>query len=123
MPKASSCASFRCRLPSRGESLRAPFSKWGADVTEERIAALYDDCYRDEPFVRRPLGRWPEVATVSGSNYVEVGFCLGEVSGGSRTLTCFAALDNLIKGGAGQAIQNMNLVLGLDEGISLVDPG
>jgi N-acetyl-gamma-glutamyl-phosphate/LysW-gamma-L-alpha-aminoadipyl-6-phosphate reductase len=36
---------------------------------------------------------------------------------------CFAAVDNLIKGGAGQAIQNMNLVLGLDEKLSLQDPG
>ena len=76
-----------------------------------------------EPFVRRPPGRLPEVAAVSGSNYAEVGFAVGAPSGGRRTLTCFSAIDNLIKGGAGQAIQNMNLVLGLDERLSLEDPG
>jgi N-acetyl-gamma-glutamyl-phosphate reductase len=43
--------------------------------------------------------------------------------GGKRTVTCFSASDNLIKGGAGQAIQNMNLVLGLDERASLEDVG
>jgi len=42
---------------------------------------------------------------------------------GRRTVTAIAAIDNLVKGGAGQAIQNMNLVLGLDERASLDDPG
>jgi N-acetyl-gamma-glutamyl-phosphate/LysW-gamma-L-alpha-aminoadipyl-6-phosphate reductase len=76
-----------------------------------------------EPFVRRPTTRLPEVAAVSGSNYAEVGFTVGEPAHGRRTVVCFAAVDNLIKGGAGQAIQNMNLVLGLDEKLSLQDPG
>lgn len=92
-------------------------------VTEERIAALFSGSYDDEPFVRRPLGRLPEVAAIAGSNYVEVGFAVGEPENGKRTVTCFSCLDNLIKGGAGQAIQNMNLVLGLDETLSLRDPG
>jgi N-acetyl-gamma-glutamyl-phosphate reductase len=43
--------------------------------------------------------------------------------GGKRTLSCYGAIDNLIKGGAGQAIQNMNLMLGVDEMASLRDPG
>lgn len=92
-------------------------------VDSARLAKLYDDAYRGEPFVRRPTTRLPEVAAVSGSNYAEVGFTVGEPAGGTRTVVCFAALDNLIKGGAGQAIQNMNLVLGLDEKLSLQDPG
>ena len=70
---------------------------------------------------RRPAAA--EVAAVSGSNHVEVGFALGPALGGRRTLALFSAIDNLIKGGAGQAIQNMNLVLGLDERLSLEDPG
>jgi len=45
------------------------------------------------------------------------------VVGGKRTVTCFGATDNLIKGGAGQAIQNMNLILGVDERASLEDVG
>lgn len=107
---------------SRGIFVSA-FLEVDAAIDEGRIAALYDDRYRGEPFVRRPPNRLPEVAPVAGSNYAEVGFALGEPSGGSRTLTVFSAIDNLIKGGAGQAIQNMNLVLGLDEKLSLEDPG
>lgn len=94
-----------------------------AEVDEASIATMFDDTFAGAPFVRRPPNRLPEVAAVAGSNYAEVGFALGEAAGGTRTLTCFSALDNLIKGGAGQAIQNMNLVLGLDEKASLEDPG
>jgi LysW-gamma-L-alpha-aminoadipyl-6-phosphate/LysW-L-glutamyl-5-phosphate reductase len=94
-----------------------------AEADESRLAALLDDTYGAEPFVRRPLGRLPEVVAVAGSNFAEVGFAVGEPVGGRRTVTCFAALDNLIKGGAGQAIQNLNLMLGLDERLALEDPG
>lgn len=99
------------------------FVEVDASIDEGRVAALFDDTYADEPFVRRPTTRLPEVAAISGSNYVEVGFAIGEPHAGKRTVTCFSALDNLVKGGAGQAIQNMNLVLGLDERLSLQDPG
>ena len=92
-------------------------------VDDARLAALFDHAYRGEPFVRRPTHRLPEVAAVSGSNYAEVGFTVGEAVAGTRTVVLFSAIDNLIKGGAGQAIQNMNLVLGLDERLSLQDPG
>lgn len=92
-------------------------------VDAPRLAALYDETYAHEPFVRRPTTRLPEVAAVAGSNYAEVGFAVGEVVSGKRTVVCFSAADNLIKGGAGQAIQNMNLVLGIDERLSLEDPG
>ena len=47
----------------------------------------------------------------------------GDVEGGKRVVACFAATDNLVKGGAGQAIQSMNLMLGLDERLTLEDPG
>ena len=107
---------------SRG-ILATSFVEVDAPLDEARLDALYAEAYDDEPFVRRPSGRLPEVAAVSGSNYVEVGFALGDPAGDTRTLTVFSCLDNLIKGGAGQAIQNMNLVLGLDERLSLEDPG
>jgi N-acetyl-gamma-glutamyl-phosphate reductase len=99
------------------------FVEVDAQVSAGDITALYESAYADEPFVRVPHGRLPEVAAVSGSNYAEVGVVVGEPDGDHRTVTCFAAIDNLIKGGAGQAIQNMNLVLGLDEKASLEDPG
>ncbi len=86
---------------------------------------LFRHAYANEPFVRFVEDRVPEVAAVSGSNFAEVGFTLGEpnANNGTRTLAVHAATDNLIKGGAGQAIQNMNLMLGLPETMSLEDPG
>ena len=94
------------------------------DIDSGKLGALYDELYAREPFVRRPGNkRLPEVVAVAGSNYAEVGFAMGGVTNGKRTVTLFSALDNLIKGGAGQAIQNMNLILGVDEKASLEDTG
>jgi LysW-gamma-L-alpha-aminoadipyl-6-phosphate/LysW-L-glutamyl-5-phosphate reductase len=95
-------------------------------VTKEQVGRLYAEAYATEPFVRVPRKRLPEVAAVSGSNYVEVGFQLADEVDprtGRRVLCAFSATDNLIKGGAGQAIQSMNLLLGLDERLTLEDPG
>lgn len=107
---------------SRG-ILATSFVEVDAEVDDARVEALYREAYDGEPFVRLVRERLPEVAAISGSNYVEVGFAVGEPAGGKRTITVFSCLDNLVKGGAGQAIQNMNLVLGLDEKLSLEDPG
>jgi len=92
-------------------------------ITKEEIAAAYEETYADARFVRIPTGRLPEVVAVSGSMFVEVGFEYGPVVNGERTVMCFSAIDNLIKGGAGQAIQSMNITLGLDEGLTLMDAG
>jgi N-acetyl-gamma-glutamyl-phosphate reductase len=108
---------------SRG-ILVTSFVEVDAAETEASIAELYTRAYQAEPFVRFVRDRLPEVAAVSGSNFAEVGFTLGEpAGGGTRTLAVVSATDNLIKGGAGQAIQNMNLMLGLPETASLEDPG
>jgi len=108
---------------SRG-ILVTSFVEVPADETADGLAALYAGQYEGEPFVRLVRDRLPEVAAVAGSNYAEVGFTLSEASAaGTRTLAVVSATDNLIKGGAGQAIQNMNLMLGLPETASLEDPG
>src|SRR5450432_2617257 len=101
------------------------FLRVASGETDESIADLYRRAYDHEPFVRFTDGaRLPEVAAVSGSNFAEVGFTLGGIEpSGGRTLVVIAALDNLIKGGAGQAIQSMNLMLGLPETSSLEDSG
>ena len=99
------------------------FLELPADVDQPRLATLFDESYAREPFVRRPKKRLPEVVAVAGSNHIEVGFAVGPAVGGKRTVSCFAAIDNLIKGGAGQAIQNMNIMLGVDERASLEDTG
>jgi N-acetyl-gamma-glutamyl-phosphate/LysW-gamma-L-alpha-aminoadipyl-6-phosphate reductase len=90
---------------------------------KESLARLYREAFAAEPFVRFLEQRPPEVAAVSGSNFAEIGFTVGEPVDGKRTVAVQGATDNLIKGGAGQAIQNMNLMLGLPEMLSLEDPG
>jgi len=107
---------------SRG-ILVTSFVELPADIDGDALAALYEQTYAGEPFVRFVRDRLPEVAAVSGSNFAEVGFTLAPAAGGTRTAAIVSATDNLIKGGAGQAIQNMNLMLGLPETASLEDPG
>ncbi|WP_394821030.1 N-acetyl-gamma-glutamyl-phosphate reductase [Pendulispora albinea] len=92
-------------------------------ISPEQIKAAYLETFANEPFVRVPAKRLPEVAAVKGTNYAEVSAVPGEVHDGKRVVACFSATDNLIKGGAGQAIQSMNLILGLDERLTLEDPG
>lgn len=99
------------------------FVRVAGEQSEAALRELYEQRFGRERFVRLPKKRLPEVVAVSGSPYAEVGIALGPDVGGSRVLTVFAALDNLIKGGAGQAIQNLNLLLGVDEATTLEDFG
>lgn len=91
--------------------------------TPDRCRELLDEAYAHEPLVRVPRTRTPEVVAVAGSAYAEVGVEVGEPRHGRRPVSWLGALDNLIKGGAGQVIQNLNLMFGLSETASLSDPG
>ncbi len=84
-------------------------------ATKEELIALYKDYYKDEKFVRA-IDFYPEVKHVVGSNYVDVSV---EVDKRLNRVIVIATLDNLIKGAAGQAMQNMNILFGLpeDEGL------
>lgn len=91
------------------------------DVTDAELYALYGDRYRDEPFVRvvtqrRGLYRLPEPKILLGSNFCDVGFAVDRVAG---RLLAIAALDNLVKGGAGAAVQSMNVRMGWPERLGL----
>ena len=89
-------------------------------VTETDIRAAYDKYYKDEKFVRvLDAGVCPETRWVEGSNYTDINFKVDERT---RRVVMMGALDNLVKGAAGQAVQNMNLIFGLDEaeGLNLV---
>lgn len=103
------------------------FAHIDANTSPDQVKALYAETFKGEPFVRVPAKRLPEVAAVSGTNYCEVGVQVGtdtaEAATGKRVVACFAVSDNLIKGGAGQAIQSMNIMLGVDEKTTLEDPG
>jgi N-acetyl-gamma-glutamyl-phosphate reductase len=94
-----------------------------ASTTAEQLEEAWARCYAGEPFIRIVKGRQPEVVAVSGGNYVEVGFTLGVPTGPTRRVVCFSALDNLVKGGAGQAIQAFNVMMGFDETLTLKEPG
>jgi len=95
-----------------------------AATTQETLEQAWKSAYAAEPFIRIVGGgRQPEVVAVAGGNYVEVGFALGEPVGDTRRAVCFSALDNLVKGGAGQAIQSFNLMMGFDERLTLAEPG
>jgi N-acetyl-gamma-glutamyl-phosphate/LysW-gamma-L-alpha-aminoadipyl-6-phosphate reductase len=107
---------------SRGIFVTA-FAHVPESESDERLRALYTEAYAREPFVRIPETRLPEVVAVKGTNYAEVAVVPGDKRSGRKVVACFASTDNLIKGGAGQAIQSMNLMLGLDERTSLEDPG
>lgn len=95
-----------------------------AATTKEQLDAAWKAAFEGERFVRIVKGeRQPEVVAVAGSNYVEVGYTLGPVTGATRRVVCFSALDNLVKGGAGQSIQAFNAMMGFDEGLTLTEPG
>lgn len=92
----------------------------GSLPTYEEIKAVYDKYYKDEKFVRvLDKGVCPETKWVEGSNYVDINFVIDERTG---RIILMGAIDNLVKGAAGQAVQNMNLLFGLDEaeGLNLV---
>lgn len=79
----------------------------------EEIKAVYDSYYGKEKFVRvLERGVCPETKWVEGSNYVDIGFAIDERTG---RIIMMGVLDNLVKGAAGQAVQNMNLLFGLPE--------
>lgn len=87
----------------------------------EDLRSVYDKYYGGEPFVRLyPKGRFPDLRDVRGTNYCDIGF---HVDTDSRRVVIVAAIDNLVKGAAGQAVQNMNLLLGCPETAGLLDEG
>jgi N-acetyl-gamma-glutamyl-phosphate reductase len=85
-------------------------------TTAERIADAYEAAYRDEPFVRLTGDALPEIKHVAWTNFCDIGWRLEP---GSRRLVVVACLDNLMKGAAGQALQNFNVACGFDERMAL----
>lgn len=92
----------------------------GTYPTYEEVKAVYDKYYKNEKFVRvLEKDVYPETKWVEGSNYVDVNFKIDNRTG---RIIMMGAIDNLVKGAAGQAVQNMNLLFGFDEaeGLNLV---
>ena len=86
-------------------------------VTAEQIGDVFAQAYQDEPFVRLTGDALPEIKHVAWTNFCDLGWRLEP---GSRRLVIVACLDNLVKGAAGQALQNFNVACGFDERTALL---
>ena len=83
-------------------------------ITEGDVQKLFADYYRDCFFVRLVKGS-PDINWVKTTNFCDLGFAVR-----GKQLVVFSALDNLVKGAAGQAVQNLNLMFGLEETTGLM---
>ena len=107
-------------VPMNRGILVTAYANLNKEVTYEEVKAVYDKYYANEKFVRvLDKDVCPETRWVEGSNFVDIGF---KIEPRTNRLIMMGALDNLVKGAAGQAIQNMNLLFGLPETEGLLMP-
>lgn len=100
-------------LPVNRGILSTCYASLSADRSVAQLLAVYREQYAGEPFVRiLPEGQLPNINQVRGSNFCDIGLA---VDPRTRRVVVISAIDNLVKGAAGQAMQNMNLLLGLQE--------
>ena len=107
-------------VPMNRGILATEYAKLTREVSYEEVKAIYDKYYGNEKFIRvLEEGVYPETKWVEGSNYVDIGF---KIDPRTNRIIMMGAIDNLVKGAAGQAVQNMNLIFGFpeDEGLNLV---
>ena len=107
-------------VPMNRGILATEYATLTKQATYEEIKAVYDKYYKEEKFIRvLEEGVCPETKWVEGSNYVDINF---KIDPRTNRIIMMGAIDNLVKGAAGQAIQNMNLMFGLpeSEGLELV---
>jgi N-acetyl-gamma-glutamyl-phosphate reductase len=84
------------------------------ELSQEQLHSVFSEFYRDSFFVRLVKGS-PDINWVKTTNFCDLGFAVR-----GRQVVVFSAIDNLVKGAAGQAVQNMNLMFGLDEKTGLM---
>lgn len=107
-------------VPMNRGILITAYANLTKDISEEEIRDIYKKYYKDEYFVRvLNAGECPETRWVEGSNFVDVNIKVDKRTG---RVIMMGAMDNLVKGAAGQAVQNMNLMFGLDEKEGLMQP-
>jgi N-acetyl-gamma-glutamyl-phosphate reductase len=108
-------------VPVNRGILSTCYATLAADVDLAALLTLYQEQYAGEKFVRvLTAGRLPNINQVRGSNCCDIGLA---VDARTRRVVAVAAIDNLVKGAAGQALQNMNLMLGLQESLGLGGAG
>ena len=100
-------------VPANRGILSTCYATLVTDQSTAQLLALYRQAYAGEPFVRvLPEGRLPNINQVRGSNFCDLGLAVEPRTG---RVVVLAAIDNLVKGAAGQAVQNMNMLFGLPE--------
>lgn len=105
-------------LPLDRGILETIYFRTAATMTAEEILAIYEKRYNSEPFIRLyKAGRVPDLHAVRRTNFCDIGVMLDTATGRAVVVS---AIDNLTKGAAGQAVQNMNLMLGLAEAEGLL---
>ena len=93
------------------------YAKVKREMEIEQLQQLYEEAYEQSAFIRiRMQGEFPSPKEVRGSNYCDMGIAYDERTG---RVTVVSVIDNMMKGAAGQAIQNANIVAGLEETIGL----
>jgi N-acetyl-gamma-glutamyl-phosphate reductase len=97
--------------------LETMYVKATADATAERMADAFRSAYANEPFVRLTGEVLPEIKHVAWTNFCDIGW---RFDAGTRRLVLVSCLDNLVKGAAGQALQNFNVACGFDERTALL---
>lgn len=104
-------------LPVNRGILSTIYATLKQDLSSQQVSDMYSSFYKEERFVRlcRP-GIIPATQYVRGSNYCDIGFKVDPRTG---RIIIISVIDNLVKGAAGQAVQNMNLVCGFDEAMGL----
>lgn len=108
-------------IPQKRGILATIYVNLTEKCTTEQITELYKDFYKDEYFVRvKDAGKLPETKHVAGSNFVDIGVVVDERL---NRAVIVSAIDNIYKGAAGQAVQNMNLLFGLDEKTGISNAG
>lgn len=104
-------------LPVDRGILTTIYARLEKKIDEGAVGKIYRDTYKKEPFVRvLAHGLYPNIKNVKGTNYCDIGLKLNERT---NTLIVITAIDNLVKGASGQAVQNMNIMLGVDETLAL----
>lgn len=107
-------------VPMNRGILATEYATLTKQTTYEEVKAVYEKYYKEEKFIRvLDEGICPETKWVEGSNYVDINF---KIDPRTNRIIMMGAIDNLVKGAAGQAVQNMNLMFGLSEseGLELV---
>ena len=100
-------------VPMNRGILVTAYASLNGTVTEEEARAVYEKYYQNEYFVRLlEPGAVPQTRWVEGSNFADVNF---KIDPRTNRVVMMGAIDNMVKGAAGQAIQNMNLMFGLPE--------